>query len=303
MNIAAPDVCLTPVGPAMVPIPYVNLALHTAASKASTIVSFAGMAALNLGSTVPTTLGDEPGVGGGVMSGTFKATAYFRIGSPIVFIENLPAVRVTSLTTGNNDNAIGAVVVPGVPHVLVAFDGTPSSVEEASVLETALLEGSVGFVRIPLMTTDVVRAFFNAHGELTRAGATSFVIDLRGCVGGDLDAAWRLAAEFLPEDSVLGIFVDADGDEQRRLAPRDGPYTSPLVLLVDEGTKSAAEAFVGALAHHARALVIGDRTFGKATAEGFTLTMDGALVKTGEASFRLPDGRSHEGVGVLPSGR
>lgn len=282
----------------MVPVPYVNVALHASASQASTLVSFAGMAALNLGSTVPSTLGDEPGVGGGVVSGTFKMTAYFRVGSPIVFIENLPAIRVTSLTTGNNNNAVGAVVAPGVPHVLVAFAGDPQQLAAASTLATQLLNDSVGYVRIELFRSDIVRAFFNAQARLADAGATSFVIDLRGCPGGDLNAAYALAAEFLPEGSKLGSVIDADGDEQGRFASRNGPYTFALVLLIDEHTQSAAEAFVGALLHHERALVLGDRTHGKATAEGFTWTLDGRSETAQSAQLRLPDGQSHQGVGV-----
>lgn len=283
----------------MVPIPYVNVALHALASKASTIVSFAGMAALNLGSTVPSTLGDEPGVGGGVVSGTFKSTAYFRVGSPIVFIENLPAVRLTTVTTGNNNNATGAVVAPGVPHVTIAFDGTPERIAEAASFEARLLEDVVGYVRIDVFTSDVVRAFFDAQSKLCRAGATSFVLDLRGCPGGDLDAAYALAAEFLSEDSLLGRVVDADGDERTFSAPRNGPYTWPVVVLVDEETKSAAEAFVGALMHHERALVLGDRTFGKATAEGFAVSIDGEARRATASRVLLPSGRSHEGVGLF----
>jgi carboxyl-terminal processing protease len=315
-NVCAPDVCLTP--PVPVPVPYVNVGLHAVAVMHSVTVMFGGMFALNLGSTLAVTMGDEPGVVGGVISGTIKGTGYFITGSPIVMIDGLPAVRVTSVATGNMHNAWGSVVTPGVPTVLIAYDGldraeeAPDANEPAAVrrilaelerdcpADVAMLSDAIGYVRLERFSVDAPRVFFNAHARLTREGADSFVLDLRGCAGGDLEAAYALAADFLPEGALLGRIVDADGDASERVAPCEGRYRAPLALLVDGGTKSAAEAFAGALAHHGRATVIGSPTFGKATAQALDVGLGGYASLATSAHLELPDGSSFAGIGLRP---
>jgi carboxyl-terminal processing protease len=276
------------------------------------------MFALNLGSNLAVTMGDEPGVVGGVVSGTVKGTGYFITGSPIVMVQGLPAIRVTSIATGNMHNAWGSVVTPGVPTVLIAYDAAaddeaapiPSQpavvrriladLERDRPADVALLDDAIGYVRLDRFSVDAPRVFFNAHARLAREGAASFVLDLRGCAGGDLEAAYALAADFLPEGAFLGRIVDADGDVSERRAPREGPYRSPLVVLVDGETKSAAEAFVGALAHHRRATVIGSPTFGKATAQTLDVGLGGFASLATSAHLELPDGSSFAGIGLRP---
>lgn len=314
MNICAPDVCLTP--PVPVPVPYVNVGLHVMAVRESTIVMFCGMFALNIGSSLAQTMGDEPGVVGGVMSGTIKGTGYFITGSPIVFVEGLPAVRMTSLATGNNTNARGTVTAPGVPTVLVALDtqeGVGAQADEGALgallddlhanreLEAQLLEGSVGYVRIDLFRADTARVFFNAQARLVREGARAFVLDLRGCPGGDLEAAYALAAEFLPKGALLGRFVDADGDPCERFAAHEGCYPFPLTIWVDGQTRSAAEAFAGAIQQHGRGLVIGSRTFGKGTARALGVDASGRASVSTSVAIELPNGASYDGQGIEPS--
>jgi carboxyl-terminal processing protease len=161
-----------------------------------------------------------------------------------------------------------------------------------------LLEETVGYVKIDLVRADAARAFYNASSKLLRLGARSLVIDLRGCPGGDLEAAYDLAADFLPRGSVLGRVVDADGDEREYVAERDRRYELPVVLWVDGQTRSAAEVFAGALQQHDRAVVIGERTFGKGTASPL---FEDWLGHTSQVTVALPDGTPMaSGIDALP---
>src|SRR5204863_166301 len=83
-------------------------------------------------SNIPTTMGDEAGSVGGITSGTIKGIGFFLSGSPIVYIEKLPAVRLTSRASGNMENARGAVLIPGQPIVYVAFDGELGALRDGS---------------------------------------------------------------------------------------------------------------------------------------------------------------------------
>ena len=94
---------------------------------------------------------------------------------------------------------------------------------------------------------------------------------------------------------------DADGDEVIYRARGERPHRMPLVVLVSRRTASAAEIFAGALKHHRRALIAGEKTYGKGV--GHALVRRGGLgdgVGRAVASFVLPDGAPIEGVGVSP---
>src|SRR6185369_4154314 len=121
MNIGFPDVCLTPAGPAVVPIPYPNMAMNAMAAPFVPTILLGFMPALNLGSTIPMTMGDE----GGVAHPFFKQMGRYTMGNPKVLLQGLPAITLTSPTSGNNmNNPVGAVLVPSVTTVFFTCAAT-----------------------------------------------------------------------------------------------------------------------------------------------------------------------------------
>src|SRR5262249_54565165 len=143
-----------------------------------------------------------------------------------------------------------------------------------------MLPGGVGYVCVPHFSAGVASAVFHAVQELTAQGMESLLLDLRGNPGGETNAFLQLAGDFLPPGSVLAIMTENDGDEpvfQAQPAP-PLPYRFPVVLLVDAGTASAAELFAGCLKAHGRALVVGQRTYGKGEAQTFNVSLGGEAV-------------------------
>jgi Domain of unknown function (DUF4150) len=119
MDMAFPDVCLTPAGPAVVPIPYPNIAMAPMAIPNQTVVSIMAMPAHNLGTTIPMTNGDNAGVAMGVASGMMMGPSRHLTGSFTVLFEGMPATRLTSMSLQNSTNAPGARLVPSQPVVLL----------------------------------------------------------------------------------------------------------------------------------------------------------------------------------------
>lgn len=278
MNIGFPDVCLTPVGPAVVPIPYPNFALTAQAAVFSPIVRVSGVHALNLGSMIPMTFGDEPGVA----HWTVKGPGRYIMGNPIVFVDRLPAINLTCPTMGNTgNNAIGAVLVPSAVNVFYTYahSGTMAMTNESAGrlgekmlgsnanISGAMLSDSVGIVQVKLIPSDMARQFHIVAKDLASQGARALIIDVRACPGGDLDAAIEWCASFLPQGAEIVRIEDAEGDETIRRVSLPAEYRMPLALLIDESTASAAEVFVGALKAHGRAHIIGRQTYGKSTVQ------------------------------------
>ncbi|HVC59605.1 MAG TPA: DUF4150 domain-containing protein [Acetobacteraceae bacterium] len=119
MDMAMPDVCLTPAGPAVVPIPYPNIAMGPTAIPNQVIVLIMAMPAHNLGTITPLTNGDNAGVAMGVASGTVMGPSRHLTAAFTVLFGGMPATRLTSMSLQNSTNAPGARLVPSQSIVLL----------------------------------------------------------------------------------------------------------------------------------------------------------------------------------------
>lgn len=117
MSLATPDVCLTP--PVPVPIPYPNIAQTPLGVPPAVNVLISAAPAHNLGTIVPLTNGDEPGVACGVVSGTVMGPSRHITASFTTLFAGLPATRLTDVTMQNSTNIVGATIVPSQVKVLV----------------------------------------------------------------------------------------------------------------------------------------------------------------------------------------
>ena len=325
MNIGFPDVCLTPVGPAVVPIPYPNMALNAMAVPFSPIVKVTMMPALNMGSKIPMTMGDEPGVAHPM----YKQMGAYTMGNPIVYVDKLPAINLLCPTTGNNMNdGLGAVLVPSVTNVLYtlapatpeggaavaprSFD-RPMSLADLEQIErrlegpgrepvrAELLRDGVGYVAIHVFSAALPALVYSALQTLEAAGARRLILDLRGNPGGELTAFLELAGDFLPLGALLVTLEDTDGDRTAYRSRRPQAYRHPVAILVDRGTASAAELFAGSLKSHGRAVLVGETTYGKGAGQRLFPAPEGSGARTATAaSFTLPHGEAVEGRGVSP---
>jgi len=116
---AMPDVCKTPAPPAPpIPIPYPNMAQLAMGMPPVPNVLIGGAPSLNKASKIPISSGDEPGVAGGVISGTIIGEVEFIMGSMIVTIGGKPAVRFGDPVKANKGNAVGSVIAPSQSIVM-----------------------------------------------------------------------------------------------------------------------------------------------------------------------------------------
>jgi carboxyl-terminal processing protease len=137
------------------------------------------------------------------------------------------------------------------------------------------------------------------RGALTRAGhGNGVLLDLRGNSGGLVAEAVSVAGVFL--DGGLVATYDVHGKQQRLDATGDGDTRTPLVVLVDGGTMSAAEMLAGALQDRGRAVVVGSRTFGKGSVQMPSRLPDGSVAELTVGHYRTPTGRSVDGRGIQP---
>ena len=157
----------------------------------------------------------------------------------------------------------------------------------------------VARIVVPSFTRGVGRQVRLALDTLRAERVTGVILDLRGDPGGLLDEAVETASVFLDGGPVV-TYARRDGPPQQLDAVGSGDTVTPLVVLVDGGTASAAEVVAGALQDRGRAVVVGSRTFGKGSVQEPRTLSDGSALELTVARYTTPTGRSLEGVGLEP---
>lgn len=137
------------------------------------------------------------------------------------------------------------------------------------------------------------------YTALVHAG-NRVVLDLRGCSGGDLYEALEIAGMFVPPGLPLASTYDRSGTGQTYRSPPGSKLTSPVWVLIDHRTASAAEILAGILQHHHLARVVGERSYGKCVSQTlFPLSDHGGLWLT-TLGINFPDNKTCSGKGITP---
>ncbi len=171
-------------------------------------------------------------------------------------------------------------------------------IHQRAVPPGILLREGVGYLSMSMVRENAAEELEQEVTRLITAGMRSLVLDVRSNPGGLRDEAVRTADLFLdPMQEILVSRGRAPGDNHRWGDYRPQRWRNlPIVILVNEGTASAAEIIAGALQDHDRALLVGDTTYGKGIVQTvFPLGADLALRMT-TARWFTPSGRSIQGA-------
>jgi carboxyl-terminal processing protease len=165
----------------------------------------------------------------------------------------------------------------------------------------SLLAGRVGWFVVPsfyrTVDSDLAAEFARLRREHGRISGV--ILDLRGNPGGYLSQAVDVADRFLSKGEIVSTVARAEDDtvEKYRATASSEPNT-PLVVLVDSASASASEIVAGALRNNGRAVVVGERTFGKGSVQHLYPMPGGAKLKMTVAQYRTPGDESIQSVGV-----
>ncbi len=168
----------------------------------------------------------------------------------------------------------------------------------------------IGYTRVTSFQENTVEQLSVAIAEMKAREAKGLILDLRFNPGGLMKAAIEMSQLFLDKtDTVVSTRGMREGNWQNPAADHDGPCRDlPLVVLVNEYSASASEIVSGALFDHERALIVGERTFGKFSVQKL-MQLGGSVahLKLTTARYYLPSGREmhhEEGRtewGVMPN--
>jgi len=150
-------------------------------------------------------------------------------------------------------------------------------------------------------TGDATKAALLAVDKATGGRPLGYVVDLRSNPGGLLDQAIDVSDAFLDRGEIVSQRGRAKDDIERYYAtPGDMAHGLPVVVLIDAGSASAAEIVAGALQDHHRALVMGERSFGKGSVQTVQIMGPKAALRLTTARYYTPSGRSVQAGGIDP---
>ncbi|MEN6531478.1 MAG: S41 family peptidase [Anaerolineaceae bacterium] len=175
------------------------------------------------------------------------------------------------------------------------------AVIQIPVVEYEMREDGVGYVALYTFNELATEKLREALKDLLAQNPKGIVFDLRGNGGGYLVTAVEVTSEFL-KDGVVLYEEYGDGTRDSYPVKKGGLATEiPLVVLIDEGTASAAEITAGALQDYGRAKLVGKTSYGKGSVQNWIpLKSEESGVRITIARWLTPNGKQIDGVGLTP---
>ncbi|MDD5271430.1 MAG: S41 family peptidase [Methylovulum sp.] len=171
-------------------------------------------------------------------------------------------------------------------------------------VKNKLLEKGYGYVRISSFqsgTGDNLTESLAALKKENGGNLKGLVLDLRNNPGGVLDAAVKVSDAFLTGGLIVYTEGRIENSEMRfNAAPDDLVNGAPMVVLINAGSASASEIVAGALQDQKRAIIMGEKSFGKGSVQTILPTTNGAAIKLTTARYFTPSGRSIQAKGIEP---
>ncbi len=231
-------------------------------------------------------------------------------GDVILSIDGQPAQELSlQEVVSRIRGAKGSEVELGILHTDAKSPQTVRIVRDAiplvSVKSKPLEDGYywVRLTRFSERTTDELKeALRQAQKEAAaNGGLKGIVLDLRNNPGGLLDQAVSVSDTFLKNGDIVSI-KGRDDSAQRTYTARsqDDDVNVPVVVLINAGSASASEIVAGALRDQKRALIMGERSFGKGSVQNIIPLADGSGLKLTVALYYTPNGSSIQAEGIVP---
>jgi carboxyl-terminal processing protease len=216
--------------------------------------------------------------------------------------KGLSLVEAAQLMRGKKGSSITLSIVRNNSDTPKDFIIKRGNVKIKSVKYTDFEDG-YAYIRI---TSFIENTFKDIEKVLTQhekkySNFKGMIIDLRRNPGGLFDQATKISDYFLDSGTIVSTIGRNKAEKETVVAKKDGGYPNvPLVVLINEYSASASEILAGALQDNQRALIIGERSFGKGSVQSVVKLGDGSGLKLTVARYYTPSGSSIQAEGITP---
>lgn len=241
------------------------------------------------------------------IAGTPGERAGILRGDVIVAVDgdDLRALKLPELVRrlrGKPGTSVAVTVERGAAAERVEFKLKREVIRVESVANVDLLDGGIGYIRIALFAEPTGAAFQAALGRLQAQGMRALVIDLRNNPGGLLTAAVEVVEPFFNRGELV-VYTEGRQKGKREELRAEGstsPLRLPIAVLVNGGSASASAIVAGALWDTQRAVLVGEKTFGKGSVQSIFQLNNSSALRLTTAKYFTPSGRIIHGAGIRP---
>ncbi|NCC51757.1 MAG: S41 family peptidase [Spartobacteria bacterium] len=175
-------------------------------------------------------------------------------------------------------------------------------IEVSSVKDAKMIDDGIGYIRLTQFNEPTAAALEEALSTLTEEEMRGLVIDLRNNPGGLLSAAVDVSGKFLKRGEEIVSTRSRNPKDVQVFKSRGRTHYPdlPMVILVNGGSASASEIFAGALQDHKRAILLGEKTFGKGSVQSVLPMEDGSAIRLTTAKYYTPSQRVIHEKGIEP---
>ncbi len=205
-------------------------------------------------------------------------------------IKGVPGTKV-SLTIQRYSN--GKIETIEVPRAIVYRD---------PVSCVKVLNGNIGYIRLNTFTLPAVKSMDKAIASLKKQKVKALIIDLRGNPGGLLNVACQLVSRFIPTGELIVSTNGRMTDIKQELKATDCPKTLnlPVAILINGYSASASEIFSGSLKDHRRAILIGNKSYGKGSIQRIMKLPNKGSLKFTVGKYLTPSKKQIHEIGIEP---
>ncbi len=167
-----------------------------------------------------------------------------------------------------------------------------------STVSKKMLDDGIGFIRLSQFIHNTVEDFEKALSDLKEKGMRGLIIDLRSNPGGYASAVLEIADMLLPEGTIA--YLEDNQGRKQYFKSDENALGLPMVILINQGTASAAELLAGSIKAYELGTLVGEKSYGKAVGQSvFPLTSQTAIYLT-HARYYTPKGECIDQKGIEP---
>jgi carboxyl-terminal processing protease len=217
-------------------------------------------------------------------------------------MEKLGMDKIIERLRGQPGTKVEVALFRPATNAIIELTLTREIIKVESVRDARMLKTGIGYIQLTQFSERTGAEFGQALKQLRTEGAKALVLDLRNNPGGLLDAAVNVAEPFFKPGELI-VYTKgrtADSRQELRAGPSAGGLNLPIAVLVNSGTASAAEIVAGALKDTARAVVVGETTFGKGSVQSVFRLKNGEALRLTTARYYTPSGVSIHEKGIEP---
>jgi len=203
---------------------------------------------------------------------------------------------------GKPGEAVNLTILRDSEKKLLDFKIIRDIIKVKDIKQARILEDDIGYIRLTEFRENTLKEFNNALSSLTKQNMKALILDLRNNPGGLLDVAVKIAGLFIPADKKIAYTKGRKQEQNLEFLSdnKNAILDLPLVILINEGSASGSEIVAGVLQDYKRAILIGNKSFGKGSVQTVIPLGDGSALRLTTSHYFTPSGKIIHGKGVTP---